>query len=89
MVLLPFSVTLADFGQATSMAPPGIVPSPIRPIGEMAKTCEIVALGRESVCLVPLKLSSTCGEVLIGRTLDKLEGSSGGDGGQEVVAVLL
>ena len=89
MILLPSSAALAEFGQATTMAPPGLVPSPIRPSGEMAKTCEIVALGREDVCLKSLKLPSTYDKVLIGRTLDKLEGSSGGDGGRVAVAALL
>lgn len=37
----------ADYGQAAAQKLPALVPSPIRPTGEMAKTCEIVALGRE------------------------------------------
>ena len=37
----------ADYGQAAGQKLPAFVPSPIRPTGEMAKTCEIVALGRE------------------------------------------
>ena len=38
---------LADYGQAAGVKLPAFVPSPIRPTGEMAKTCEVVALGRE------------------------------------------
>eukprot|EP00967_Tisochrysis_lutea_P067402 scaffold88010_cov36-Tisochrysis_lutea.AAC.1 len=35
---------------------PALLPSPIRPTGRMAETCEVVALGREDVCLEPKKL---------------------------------
>eukprot|EP00964_Phaeocystis_antarctica_P070716 scaffold43083_cov61-Phaeocystis_antarctica.AAC.3 len=37
----------AEYGQSAGQKLPAFVPSPIRPTGEMAKTCEIVALGRE------------------------------------------
>ena len=38
----------ADYGDSAQQKLPAFVPSPIRPTGEMAKTCEIVALGREA-----------------------------------------
>jgi len=88
MILLPSSVAWADYGKSTSMAAPGVVPSPIRPSGEMAKTCEVVALGREDICLVPLKLPSAYDRVLIERALDKLGDSSGDDKRVKVMALL-
>ena len=45
--LTPAAPAFADYGQAATQKLPAFVPSPIRPTGEMAKTCEIVALGRE------------------------------------------
>ena len=53
--LLP---SLADYGESAKQAPPAFLPSPFYPTGEMAKTCEVVALGREDVCLTPKKLLS-------------------------------
>jgi hypothetical protein len=47
---------VAEYGQAARQAVPAMVPSPFRPEGEMGKWCEVVALGREDVCLEPKKL---------------------------------
>ena len=41
----------AEYGQGAGVALPALLPSPIRPTGPMADTCEVVALGREDVCL--------------------------------------
>lgn len=53
---LPSLPALAEYGEGAQIAPPALVPSPFRPTGEMAKYCEVVALGREDVCLEPKKL---------------------------------
>ena len=47
---------MADYGEGARQAPPALVPSPFYPTGKMAETCEVVALGREDVCLKPKKL---------------------------------
>ena len=49
--LLPLQIARAEFGEGANIAPPALVPSPFRPTGQMAETCEVVALGREDVCL--------------------------------------
>jgi len=38
----------------------------------MAKICEVAALGREDICLVPLKLPSAYDRVLIEKALDNI-----------------
>lgn len=47
---------IAEYGEGARQAPPALVPSPFYPTGKMAETCEVVALGREDVCLKPKKL---------------------------------
>lgn len=49
---------IADYGEGANQKLPALLPSPIRPTGTMAETCEVVALGREDVCLEPKKLLS-------------------------------
>ncbi len=49
-LLQPLPSTAA-YGDGANQAVPALVPSPIMPTGEMAKTCKVVALGREDVCL--------------------------------------
>ena len=56
--LLPLRA-IAEFGEGAKQAPPALIPSPFRPTGEIAATCEVVALGREDVCLEPKKLLSS------------------------------
>jgi len=46
----------ADAGASANLAVPALVPSPFKPTGEMARYCEVVALGREDVCLERKKL---------------------------------
>lgn len=48
----------AEYGEGAKQAAPAFVPSPFKPTGAMADTCEVVALGREDVCLEPKKLLS-------------------------------
>jgi len=88
ILLLPSSAAWADYGQATKQAAPAVVPSPIRPTGEMAKICEVVALGREDICLVPLKLPSAYDRVLIDRAVEKI-GDATGDGAKLTIITLL
>ncbi len=63
----------ADYGDAASMALPALLPSPIRPTGRMAETCEVVALGREDVCLEPKKLMSAYDQLQLERITEALE----------------
>ena len=55
-VSMPVLPAVAKFDGEANIAAPALIPSPFRPTGEMAKTCEVVALGREDVCLEPKKL---------------------------------
>ena len=48
---LPPRLSRAEYGESAGIKAPAFVPSPIRPTGKMAETCEVVALGREDVCL--------------------------------------
>ena len=50
----------AEYGEGARQAPPALVPSPFRPTGLMADTCEVVALGREDVCLEYKKVLTAC-----------------------------
>ena len=58
------------------MAVPAVVPSPIKPTGEMAKVCNVVALGREDVCLEPKKPPSAYDKVLLNKELDTIDAAS-------------
>ena len=62
----------AESGQYANQAPPAMVPSPIRPTGEMALTCEVVALGREDVCLEYKKVLTSYDILQLGKTKDAL-----------------
>lgn len=57
----------ASFGESAVQAPPAFVPSPMRPTGAMADTCEVVALGREDVCLEPKKLITSYEKLLLSK----------------------
>lgn len=63
----------ADYGDAASMALPALLPSPIRPTGKMAETCEVVALGREDVCLEYKKLMSSYDQLQLERVAAALD----------------
>ena len=69
------------------MAAPALVPSPIRPSGEMAKTCEVVAMGREDVFLKPKRLLSAYDRLLLGKEIDVWRDRSGDQAGT-VLALL-
>ena len=62
----------AEYGEAANMAPPALVPSPFRPTGKMADTCEVVAMGREDVCLEPKKLLTAYDQLLLGKAKEAL-----------------
>jgi len=64
---------VAAYGEAANQAPPALVPSPFYPTGEMAKTCEVVAAGREDVCLKPLKMLSAYDEMRLRKASDALK----------------
>jgi len=64
---------LAEYGQGANVALPAFVPSPIRPTGPMADTCEVVALGREDVCLEPKKLLTAYDQLLLDKARAALE----------------
>ena len=59
----------ADYGQGATLALPGLVPSPIRPTGPMAETCNVVALGREDVCLEPKLLMTAYDKLQLEKAL--------------------
>lgn len=67
---------LAEKGAGANQALPALIPSPIRPTGEMAKTCDVVALGREDVCLVPLNPPSLYDKMLLKTAMNKVEDGS-------------
>ena len=71
------SITFAAYGKGANQAMPGFVPSPIRPTGELAKTCAVVAMGREDICLSPLKPPGLYEKNLLQKKLDSLSGSNG------------
>ena len=87
-LLLSAAPARAEYGQSTPMAAPAFVPSPIRPTGEMAKTCEIVALGREDVCLKPLPQLSAYNQLQLKRVREDLEGEEGNEAVANVLALV-
>ena len=62
-LVAPPIASRAEYGQGANVAAPAFLPSPIRPTGEMAKTCEVVALGRDDVCLEFKKLLTSYDEL--------------------------
>ena len=61
-----------SYGDAALQAPPAIATlgsSPIRPTGAMASTCELVAVGREDVCLEPKEPISAFENMQLGRAI--------------------
>jgi len=70
---------LASYGEGANVAPPALLPSPIRPTGAMADTCEVVALGREDVCLEPKKLISVYETMQLGKAADALQDTRADD----------
>ena len=72
-LLLPSAVGAADFTTGgAKMSAPALVASPIRPTGEMAATCEVVAMGREDVCLVPKSQLSAYNKLKLNEALEDL-----------------
>ena len=63
-------------GSSGNLAAPAVVPSPIKPTGEMAKICNVVALGRDDVCLEPKKPPSTYDKILIGKEIENTDPNS-------------
>ena len=63
----------ASYGEAAVQAPPALTPSPVRPTGAMADTCEVVALGREDVCLEPKKLLSSYEGMKLNSAIESLQ----------------
>ena len=57
---------------AAGMAAPALVPSPFKPSGDMAKTCEVVALGREDVCLQPKSMLGAFDKMKLDSALDEM-----------------
>jgi hypothetical protein len=79
--LIPFSAH-AEYGQGANVAPPALVPSPFRPTGPMAATCEVVALGREDVCLEYKKVLTAYDQMQLTKAVDAVsEPRSGLDEG--------
>ncbi len=66
----------AEYGEGANLAPPALVPSPFMPTGVMADTCEVVALGREDVCLTPKKLLSAYDTLLLQKARDALDSAT-------------
>eukprot|EP00548_Thalassiothrix_antarctica_P017860 CAMPEP_0194187404 /NCGR_PEP_ID=MMETSP0154-20130528/50744_1 /TAXON_ID=1049557 /ORGANISM="Thalassiothrix antarctica, Strain L6-D1" /LENGTH=177 /DNA_ID=CAMNT_0038907089 /DNA_START=170 /DNA_END=703 /DNA_ORIENTATION=- len=67
------SACWAASGSGAGLAAPPVIPSPVKPTGEMAKVCNVVALGREDVCLDPKLLPSMYDKVLIERAVNSLD----------------
>ena len=74
-VAAPTRQANAAYGEAANQAPPALVPSPFYPTGEMAKTCEVVAVGRDDVCLKPLKQLTSYDELRLAKAGDSLKGA--------------
>ena len=62
----------AEYGEGAAMAAPAMVPSPFKPTGPLAATCEVVALGREDVCLEYKKLLTAYDTMQLGKVRDDL-----------------
>lgn len=76
---------LAAKGEGANTAMPGVIPSPIKPTGELSKTCAVVALGRDDICLQPLKPPGLYEVSLLQKRLDSLQ--DGSDHDEDVSAV--
>lgn len=80
---------MAQAGSGASMAAPAVVPSIFKPTGEIAKVCDVVAMGREDVCLEPKKMISAYDGILLERALDEWRGRIPGTAEAPVVVALL
>ena len=63
---------LASPGDGANVAPPAFLPSPIVPTGEMGKTCAVVALGRDDVCLEYKKVLTAYDQQQLSKVTDSL-----------------
>ena len=70
-----FPVQAVQASAPGTLATPAILPSPIRPTGKMAETCEVVALGREDVCLEFKKVLTAYDELQLGKAKSSLADS--------------
>ena len=51
----------AEYGESANMAPPALIPSPFRPTGKMAETCEVIIAARSTLHLTsPARTSLEC-----------------------------
>ena len=66
------AAAVAPPASAAGMAAPALVPSPFKPSGDMAKTCEVVALGREDVCLQPKSMLGAFDKMKLDKALDEM-----------------
>ena len=55
--------------EGANQKPPALIPSPFIPTGKMGETCNVVALGREDVCLEPKLLMSAYDKLLLDKAL--------------------
>ena len=72
-VASPVQRAVAEYGSGANVAPPALVPSPFVPQGELGKTCAVVALGREDVCLEFKKVLTAYDLLQLGKAKDKLD----------------
>lgn len=77
--------SFAEYGAGANIAPPALVPSPFIPTGEMGKTCAVVALGREDVCLEPKKLISAYDSMLLDKAKASMANSQAADAAQQPI----
>lgn len=75
----PGQRAIADYGSGANVAPPALIPSPFVPTGEMGKTCAVVALGREDVCLEYKKVLTAYDLLQLEKIKDSLSDLQSGD----------
>ena len=72
-VASPAQRAFAEYGSGANVAAPAFLPSPFVPTGELGKTCAVVALGREDVCLEYKKVLTAYDLLQLGKAKDKLD----------------
>lgn len=72
-VASPAQRAVAEYGSGANVAAPAFLPSPFVPTGELGKTCAVVALGREDVCLEYKKVLTAYDLLQLGKAKDKLD----------------
>lgn len=87
--LMPSSLPCsAEYGEGANVAVPALLPSPFKPTGDMARTCEVVALGREDVCLEPKKLLTAYDELRLAKAIERLQDQQAYAANEELRALL-